>query len=496
ARRSGRLSASAASLLALGALVCGSCSSVAPPTETARPASAAAPADAGVVPELFIDASAAAGGDGSRARPFRSLADAPAHGRLRLASGIYPGGVLLEDVVLIGGPAVVLAAAPPVPCIRSRGRVRLEQVQIQGGSAGVVVESGRATLASVSLSGQRGPGLEVGPGAEVVVTGSTFQASVSSFPGVRVLPGGKAELAQVRFQGPFRRAVDASQPAALRLSGVQAQDAVTGLWLSGGAALVESMEVRGGRGPGIYVAGGTLQLRDVRVGGHEYGLLTGEGARVDGRGLRSTGAERAGVALVKSKGTLEDVHVESAGSMGGVQLIASEVRIRGLEVQGGRSSGLVTRDAQLTLEGGTLRGPRTTDLAEGNAVQIRGGRATLGGLRIQDCSGIGVLAAEGASVTIARTTVSGAAVAGLAAETEASLSATEVSIERTAGPAVLVTEHGTARLRSMTARGNRDGPLWAECSQGVDVEIDGWAGDASPVPTPCVHGAWAITPRR
>jgi hypothetical protein len=81
-------------------------------------------------------------------------------------------------------------------------------------------------------------------------------------------------------------------------------------------------------------------------------------------------------------------------------------------------------------------------------------------------------------------------------ETEGSLTATEVSIERTAGPAVLVTSRATARLRSMTARTNRDGPLWAECSQGVDVEIDGWAGDVSPVPAPCIHGAWAITPRR
>jgi len=457
---------------------------------------AVAAPDAGVVPELFIDASAAPGGDGSRTRPFRALADAPAHGRLRLASGVYPGGVVLEDVELVGGPAVVLAATAPATCVRTRGTVRLEQVQVQGGASGVVVESGRATLASVSLSGQRGPAVEVGAGAELVVTGSTFQASVSSFPGVRVLPGGKAELAQVRFQGPFRRAVDASQPAALRLSGVQSQDAVSGLWLSGGTALVESMEVRGGRGPGIYVAGGMLQLRDVRVGGHEYGLLTGDGARVEGRGLRSAGAERAGLALVMSKGTLEDVHVESAGPMGGVQLVGSEVRIRGLEVQGGRSSGLVARNAQLTLEGGTFVGPRAPDPAEGDAIQIRGGRATLGSLRVQDCSGIGVLAAEAASVTLGRTTVSGAAVAGLAVETEASLTATEVSIERTNGPAVLVTERATARLRSMIARANRDGPLWAECSQGVEVEIDGWGGDASPVPAPCVHGAWAIIPRR
>ena len=453
-------------------------------------------ADAGVGTEVFVDASAPGGGDGSRARPFRALADAPGHGRLRLAAGLYPGGLLLEEVELVGGPAVVLSASASGPCVRTRGTVRVEGVQIQGGAAGLVVEGGRTTLASVAFSGQRRAALEVAGGAELLVAASTVQASVSGLPGVRILPGGKAELRQVRFQGPFQRAIDATGPTSLRLSDVRIQDAVTGLWLSGGAAVVESMEVRGGRGPGLYVAGAVLQLRDVRVAGHEYGLLTGDGARLDGRGVSSTGAERAGVAFVRSKGVLEDVHVDSAGPMGGVQLISSEVRIRRLQVQGGVSSGLVTRDTQLTLESGVITGPSSADPAEGDAIQIRGGRATLGGLRIADCSGIGVLAAEGATVTLARSTVSGAGVAGVAAETEARLSTSEVSIERTRGPAVLVTDHGTAQLRATTARSNRDGALWAECSQGVDVEIDGWTGDVTPMPAPCVRGVWAVTPRR
>lgn len=443
-----------------------------------------------------MDGSAAAGGDGSRERPFRALADAPPHGRLRLAAGVYPGALVLEDVELVGGPAVVLAATPPATCVRTRGAVRLERVQIQGGAAGVVVEGGRAVLAAVSLSGQRGPAIEVATGAELVLTDSTVQASVSEVPGVHVLQGGKAELVQVRFQGPFRRAVDATQPAALRLRKVQTQDALTGLWVRGGSAVVEGMGVRGGRGPGLYVAGATVQLRDVRVEGHEYGLLTGEGAHIDGRGIRSTGAERAGLGLVKSKGTLEDVHVESAGPLGGVQLLASEFRLRGLEVQGGRASGLVARDAELTIDGATFRGPSGVDPSDGDAVQIRGGHATLGGVRVQDCAGVGVLAAEGATVSLSRATVSGAGVAGLVAETEGRLTATDVSIDRTAGPAVLVTDRGRAQLRTMTARGNRDGALWAECSQGVDVEIDGWTGDVTPMPAPCVHGAWAVTPRR
>ncbi len=359
-----------------------------------------------------------------------------------------------------------------------------------------MVELGRTTLAAVGFSGQRGAALEVTGGAELLLTGSALHASVSGIPGVRVLRGGKAELRHVRFQGPFQRAVDASGPAMLRLSGVQVQDAVTGLWLSGGTAVVDSMEVRGGRGPGLYVAGGHLQLRDVRVNGHEYGLLTGTAASVEGRTVRSIGAERAGLALVRSQAVLEDVHIESAGPMGGVQLVSSEVRISGLEVQGGVSSGVVARSTQLTIDGGVISGPRGADSAEGDAIQIRGGRATLGGLRVQECSGIGILAAEAATVTLARSTVHDAGVAGVAVETEARLSASEVSIEGTNGPAVLVTERGTAKLRGITARSNRDGPLWAECSQGVEVEIDGWTGDVTPMPASCVHGAWAVTPRR
>ncbi|HET9156093.1 MAG TPA: right-handed parallel beta-helix repeat-containing protein [Myxococcaceae bacterium] len=454
-----------------------------------------APPDAGVAPAVFVDASAAPGGDGSRERPLRALPDR-ARGRFSLAAGVYPGAVVLEDAELVGGPAVVLAATPPAACVRTRGAVRLERVQIQGGAAGVVVEGGRAVLTGVSISGQRGPAVEVSAGAELVLGASMVQASVSAVPGVRVLPGGKAELDRVRFQGPFQRAVDARSPAALRLSGLDVQDAVTGLSLIGGAAVVEGMEVRGGRGPAVYVAGAAAQLRDIRVAGHEYGLLTGEGARIDGRGIRSSGAARAGLALVKTKGTLEDVHVDSAGSLASMQLISSEVRLRGLEVQGGRSSGLVARNAQVIIEGATFRGPSGVDPSDGDAVQIRGGTATLGGLRVQDCSGVGVVAAEAATVTLTRTTVSGARVAGVVVETEARLSGSEVSIERSGGPAVLVTERGTAQLRGMATRENRDGALWAECSQGVKVEIDGWTGDVTPQPAPCVRGAWVPTSRR
>jgi len=444
---------------------------------------------------VYVDASAAPGGDGSRERPFRTLAEAPAHGRLRLASGVYPGGVTLEDVELIGGSAVVLTASPPEDCIRTRGLVRLEGVQIQGGARGLFVESGRATLEGARFSGQRGPAIEVGEGAALSLSSSALHASVSDVPGLRVLPGGQAELRGVRFRGPFRRAIEATRPVALAVARVEIEGAVTGLWLLGGQASVEGFEARGGRGPGLYVAAGALQLRDVRIRGHEYGLLTGDGARIEGKALASIGAELSGVALVRSKGTLESVHVESPARLASVQLLSSEVRIRGLEVQGG-PSGLIARDAQLTLEGGTFTAVRSEEANDGDAIAIYGGKASLAGLRIQDCSGIGVLAAESADVTLSRSTISGSGVAGVSAETLSHLLATGVSIERTRGPAVLVSDRGTAQLRALTARDNRDGAVWAECAQGVTVEVDGLTGDGLLSPVPCIRALSPVPPPR
>ncbi len=442
-----------------------------------------------------MDASASPGGDGTRAHPFRTLAAAPGHGRLRLAAGVYPGGLLLEDAELVGGKAVVLAASADGPCVRTRGAVRLEGVQIQGGTAGLVVESGRTTAEAIGLSGQRGAAIEVQAAADLVVSRSTLQASVSGFPGLRIFPGGRAELREVQIRGPFQRAVHATSPATLRLTGVQVEDAVTGVWLSGGSASLEAVEVRGGRGPGLYVAGAALHLRDVRVSGHEYGLLSGGDARIDARGLRTTGSDRAGVALVRTQAVLEQVHVESGGQLAGLQLVSSDVRIRGLQVLGGRSSGLITRDGKLTIEGATFVGPRTTESADGDAIQIRGGGASLTGIRIEDCSGMGILAAEGAAVTITRSSIRGAGVAGLSVETDASLTASEVTIEGTRGPAVLVADRATAQLRGLTARSNRDGAVWAECSKGAQVEVEGWSGDVAPAPVPCLRNGTRIKPQ-
>jgi len=142
---------------------------------------------------------------------------------------------------------------------------------------------------------------------------------------------------------------------------------------------------------------------------------------------------------------------------------------------------------QLRLERARFSAIETSDRLAGDAVQVRTGRATVSALDVQGCSGIGLLAAEGAVVDLTGGTVQGAGVAGLSADTEGQLTATGVTVRDTRGPAVLVLDGGKARLVRIQARGNRDGGVWAECSKRASVEVEGWTGDVRPTSSECIQ---------
>ena len=365
--------------------------------------------------------------------------------------------------------------------------MRLERVQIQGGAQGLRVESGRAELKAVRFSGQRSVALAVGEGAELAMSGSTLQASVSGVGGIRLGAGARGSVQDTELTGPFQRAVEAVEPASLRLERVRSRDAVTALHLDGGEAWLTALEATGGRGPAVYVTRGKLHLEGLTVTGHEYALLTGNGAQVDGSELRSRGAFRAGVGIVQTRATLSRVTIEGAGDHGALSLVSSEVQLSDLTVTGGRSGGISMRGGQLRLERARFSAVDSADRLAGDALQIRGGRATVVGLAVQGCSGIGLLAAEGAVVEVTGGSVRGAGVAGLSADSEGQLTATGLTIQDTRGPAVLVLDGGRARLVRIEARANREGGVWAECSRGASVQVEGWSGDVRPAPSECIQ---------
>lgn len=145
------------------------------------------------------------------------------------------------------------------------------------------------------------------------------------------------------------------------------------------------------------------------------------------------------------------------------------------------------RGGQLRLERARFSDIASADRLAGDAVQIRGGRATVLALDVKACSGTGLLAAEGAVVDLTKGSVRGAGVAGLSADAEGQLTATEVTVTDTRGPAVLVLDGGRARLVRIQASANRDGGVWAECSKGAVVEVEGWSGDVLPQASACIR---------
>ena len=160
----------------------------------------AAPPMAG--PELFVDASAPPGGTGAARVRFARWARRPATGASVSPPGVYPGGLLLEDCELVGGTAVVLASTPARrPASGPAGRCAWSGCRSRAARRALVVEGGRTVLESVRLSGQRGPAIEVAGRRRAPCHRSTLQASVSGVPRGTILPGGRAELREVRFRG-------------------------------------------------------------------------------------------------------------------------------------------------------------------------------------------------------------------------------------------------------------------------------------------------------
>jgi hypothetical protein len=437
--------------------------------------------------ELWVDAQAEEGGDASRARPLRHLAPALAmrapQRLVHLAPGLYAGPfVALDGTELVGGSAAVLTAPVGGPVLEAHGAVRLTRLLVQGGTVGLLA-TGALQLEGVRFSGQREVGLHLEKGGSLAAAGSLFEASVSGGVGLLLETGAEAQLHGCTFEGPWQRAIEARAPGNLHLANSSFRGAVTALQLVGGRADVADVTISEGRGPALFVSGGALSLHRVEVRGHEYALLTGSGAAVEAEDLSSTGADRAGVGVVQAKAHFVRLSIASAGTLGGLQCVSSEVRVEGLRVTEVRGSGVSTRGGSLRLDDAVVRRTREPDGSGGDGVQLRGGRTTLANLTVQDASGACLLAAEGADVQLSHASFERCHTAGLAVETGARLWTSAVTVQSSQGPGAVATSDGELVLRSFRALAT-DGVVWAECSNGAQVRTLDVAGV---LPTlPCV----------
>ncbi len=327
-----------------------------------RPAPQILPPSSARVAEVWVDGGRGEGGDGSRERPFSSLAPVLARGeaesaplRVYLAPGRYRGSfVLPAGLELVGGgEATVLQGVGEEVVVRAAGGVTLRRLGLEGGGGGLKA-GGPVELESVRFSGRPGRG-----------TGLFVR-------------GGELRLEDVTLSG-FEYGLQALE-ATVEARGFASVDAArAGVVLLGSRGRFAEARVLGsGSHGGFLLLGSEVVLRDVRVDGADaYGIAATRGRlRVEGAIItRLTSRERdsgdglhlrdveveveglvvrdvVGVGVLGAQGsrvTLRDVSLEACQEGGVVAETLGEVSAEGLAVRG--SSG----PALLAQEGGVLK---------------------------------------------------------------------------------------------------------------------------------------------
>jgi hypothetical protein len=104
-------------------------------------------------------------------------------------------------------------------------------------------------------------------------------------------------------------------------------------------------------------------------------------------------------------------------------------------------------------------------------MSLRGVVADIEGVQVREAAGAGVLAAQGAEVTLRDMTLTGCRVAGLVVESLAQVKAFGLEVRDTGGTALAVLEDGEVWADALTASALADGLIWAECQGATRVRL-------------------------
>ena len=450
------------------------------------------------VAERWVDAHAGASAEtNGGSETFRSLAEALKDGRagiIHVRAGLYEGPFVIPPGVTLRGHGAVVLHAPseaPEVVLLSTGS-SLEDVHVQGARDGIRVMAGlerEARLLRVKLSGQREAGIAVQRG-QLVAADLEVEGTISGGAGVRVLSGARAELIRTTFRGGLDSGLRLEPGATARVVDGRSDGPAHGIRSNGAELEVEGFHAHGGRAAGIGLGGGKARLRDVRFTGHEYGLLAGGGAEVSVDGLVSIRADRAGVGIAASEAVLRDVLVLEAGAHGAINAVGSTLDLQRFLVSGARGYGLNLHGGKAQVSHGIVRGISDDGGGGGDAVHVRVGEARLSHLDLSELGGVGVLAAQGATVDVREVSVRRARWAGLLAETTAKLTAHSVSVTDSQGVALAIPGDADVTIDTLYSAKNAQGPLWIECTSGASLRVGRLLvakGEASPnLSQPCI----------
>jgi hypothetical protein len=270
---------------------------------------------------------------------------------------------------------------------------------------------------------------------------------------------------------------------AVSASGLVALGPATLLHAVDAEVTVQGASAEGGAGPALFAAGGRLVVQGLTVVGHEYAVQATR-TQVRLEGVTSRGAQRAGLALHRTSGSVRGAVVERAGDEGGLHLDQADTVLDDVSVRGARSWGVLVR------LGSAVLGALTVDsvAAEpggghvlGEGLVVRDARVDGGVVTVRDVEGAGLLATAQAGVHLEALEVERVGGPGAMAERGAELSLGRLQVRGSWGPALVVSEGGQASVGTLSSTG-AEVPVWADCETGAQVTLGSvrWTGTLPP----------------
>lgn len=439
-----------------------------PPGEHApcRPAASACPVDLfGGVQEgpgvIYVHAAAPDGGDGSRAKPLRSIKQAlnkaVSGGTIAVADGVYKEALVVTKLVALRGrcAATVRLQSPSaligvqVDGKAAGARVLIRGMTIAGARYGLVVLDGLAARAeSVWIDGSLRLGAMVsGPLTDLelvdVVIANTVDGGFGRGFGVGLSKGGSVIHKRVRLHR--------NRHAGLLLEGVGSRVTATELRIddtrAGSTGLL---------GMGILLQNGAnLQARSVRLSGNRLAGMAAQGGGavgsiaglvVDGTRPQDLRNQRGVGLMIQSGGgvALQGARLSANLAAGaalifkGSSLLAHGLLVDGTDVDastGDAGPGVsVQAGANATLVGVRLSGNRTAGLyAAGLGTEVEARDLLADGNLMPDNGGggTGVSSADGARLVLDTARLSGNRVYGASAQVSSVLTITNALVDGT-----------------------------------------------------------------
>jgi hypothetical protein len=428
---------------------------------------------------LFVEASARAG-DGSRARPFNTLAAAVAAARdgerIVVAAGVYRERLRLERPIRIEGlaGATLVAPEPEAVAIEALAAATIEGLRIVGGAIGV---RGAAplTLRSVSFEGQRRAAVSIEKGSAELID---LRLSAGEGPrervGIAAAPGTSARVVGLRSRGSYRFAVRA-EGAQLDADEAQIEGAVVGIACTQGCeGSVRDSFVTHVAGAGI-LAGNSAHLvaRDNLVSGCEQCFVANRDARLILEDNVTFDCALSSIASVSAH--LEAKHHLHSGPtrLGAIQLLGGETLLDEGAILDPGGVGVSVRGGRTVIRGTLVRGARLDrDGDFGNAVfALSPESVRLEGALLEQSQGA-ALTAQGGPVEAFALEAQHGGLFGVEAQRGSSVALVGAHVHADRGPALIAIEG--SRIRSTLGRyqGNTSGVGFASCDESSELLLD------------------------